>query len=224
MSLSQSIVTRSRDSNIQSGLADRPCSCDICLVTSSWWQLLCALVCSAYVTADHVPALCAAWVRAGLSYSPTVSQSTAHYPTVWPGHMGVSVCARASLAGQLLDVNTPFSNCQMCRRLTQLLPPKMASPPLPISNRHNQFTANETPSRVEWACGPHLCSLGGIAEGVWYTSCSEASMQTAVSSYQAWLLWKVYYSPGESYAQSWSTYFVSKLRIKTGLFNCFHNS
>lgn len=72
--------------------------------------------------------------------------------------------------------------------------------------------------------GLHLCSLGGTAEGVRHTWCSEASMQTAVSSYQAWLLWKVYYSPGKSYAQFWSTYLVSKLHIKVGLFNCFDNS
>lgn len=61
--------------------------------------------------------------------------------------------------------------------------------------------------------GPHLCSLGDIAEGVRHTWCSEVSMRMAVSSYQSWLLWKVYYSPGESYAQSWSTYLVSKLQI-----------
>lgn len=221
MSLSQSIVTGSRDSDIQSGLADRPCLCDICLVTSSWWQLLCAMVCSAYVTADRVPALCAAWVRAGLSYSPTVSQSTAHYPTVWPGHMGVSVCARASLAGQLLDVNTPFSDCQMCRRYCL---PRWH--PLPCQFLIDIISSQWMRPLAGWSGpgGPHLCSLGGIAEGVWYTSCSEASMQTAVSNYQAWLLWKVSYSPDESYAQSWSTYFVSKLHIKTGLFNCFDNS
>lgn len=149
------------------------------------------------------------------------SDSQSVYPTVWPGHMGVSVCARASLAGQLLDVNTPFSDCQMCRR--HCLP---RWHPLPCQFLIDIISSQRTRPLAGWSGpgGPHLCSLGGIAEGVWYTSCSEASMQTAVSSYQAWLLWKVSYSPGESYAQSWSTYFVSKLRIKTGLFNCFDNS
>lgn len=148
MSLSQSIVTRSRDSDIQSGLADRPCLCDICLVTSSWWQLLCAMVCSAY---GH------SWPRASslrcLSKGRTqlFSNSQSVYGplsnSVTRAHGCVCLCK-----GQ------PCRTAAGCKhtflRLSDvqaLLPPKMASPPLPISNWHNQFTANETPSRVEWA-------------------------------------------------------------------------
>lgn len=146
------------------------------------------------------------------------SQSRAHCPTTWPGHMGVSVCARASLAGQLLDV-THLSPLVRCAGVfhSYCLP---RWHPLPCQFLIDTVSSQLMRPLAGWSGpgGPHLCSLGGIAEGVRHTWCSEASMQTAVSSYQAWLHWKVYYSPGKSYAQFWSTYLVSKLHIKVGAF------
>lgn len=123
-------------------------------------------------TCDGLQRIHHSWPRAsslhclseGRTQLCSYSQSAAHYPKTWPRHMGVSVCARTSLAGQLLDVNnlSPLVRCAGVFHSYCL--PRWHSLPC-------QFLIDTVSSQLMrplagWSGpgGPHLCSLGGIAD------------------------------------------------------------
>lgn len=224
MIVSYSIATGSRNSDLQSCLAVRPCFCEIRLVVSGWAHFSVQwCICSAYIplTTCQLSALLeqrqdSANVWLSVSLQP-------QFPSECPGHVGVSVQEPA-----LHDSYWIWTHLSLLLRCADdsrgYFPPKMSYPSCSVSNRYGQFTADGKPWARSGPGGPHLLAGRHSWLGI---SCSEDLMEEAVPSSRGWLLWKVSYDPGGSHTQSWSMYSVCKLQkcytYQNGLSNCSGN-